>query len=116
MNANPDPLSYARRVAHLKASAVRDMLKTAESPQIISFAGGLPDGDLLQRRYVRSRRPPPSSEWGSLASPFRLSWLVTPGGFQNPPFARSFIKQHRVNLCAPRTSQRSELVQCHKRN
>ena len=42
MSAHPNPLRYARRAAHLKASAVREILKANESPQVISFAGGLP--------------------------------------------------------------------------
>ncbi|MBV9998220.1 MAG: PLP-dependent aminotransferase family protein [Verrucomicrobia bacterium] len=45
MNVHPNALRYARRAAHLKGSAVRDILKMTESPGIISFAAGLPAGD-----------------------------------------------------------------------
>lgn len=52
MNVYPNPLRYARRVAHLKGSAVRDILKTTESPEIISFAGGLPAGEVFPAKEL----------------------------------------------------------------
>jgi 2-aminoadipate transaminase len=38
---------YARRTAALKPSAIREILKTTEAPDIISFAGGLPAPELF---------------------------------------------------------------------
>lgn len=38
---------FASRVAHLKSSAVRDILKVINQGNVISFAGGLPDDDLF---------------------------------------------------------------------
>ena len=35
-------LKTARRMNHLKASEIREILKLAEKPEVISFAGGLP--------------------------------------------------------------------------
>ncbi|NLT15442.1 MAG: PLP-dependent aminotransferase family protein, partial [Clostridiales bacterium] len=38
---------YAQRMAHLKASEIRELLKITEMPDIISFAGGLPAPELF---------------------------------------------------------------------
>ncbi len=39
--------NYARRMADLKASEIRELLKITEMPDIISFAGGLPAPELF---------------------------------------------------------------------
>lgn len=39
--------AFANRVRNLQSSAVRDILKVVGSGDVISFAGGLPDGDLF---------------------------------------------------------------------
>lgn len=36
-------VTYAKRMRNLKASEIREILKVTESPEMISFAGGLPD-------------------------------------------------------------------------
>jgi 2-aminoadipate transaminase len=41
------PFRFARRTTRLKPSAVREILKAAESPSVISFAGGLPAPELF---------------------------------------------------------------------
>ncbi|MEQ8176585.1 MAG: PLP-dependent aminotransferase family protein [Syntrophomonadaceae bacterium] len=38
---------YARRMGHLQASEIREILKVTERPDIISFAGGLPAPELF---------------------------------------------------------------------
>jgi 2-aminoadipate transaminase len=38
---------FARRTAHVKPSAIREILKTTVAPEIISFAGGLPAPELF---------------------------------------------------------------------
>ncbi|MDD4802514.1 MAG: PLP-dependent aminotransferase family protein [Syntrophomonas sp.] len=38
---------YARRMGHLQASEIREILKVTERPEIISFAGGLPAPELF---------------------------------------------------------------------
>lgn len=40
-------VSFAARMRQLKPSAIREILKTAEAPHIISFAGGLPAPELF---------------------------------------------------------------------
>ena len=41
------PFRYAVRTAGFKPSAIREILKVAESPEIVSFAGGLPAPELF---------------------------------------------------------------------
>ena len=39
--------AYANRMAQMKASEIRELLKLTEMPQVISFAGGLPAPELF---------------------------------------------------------------------
>ena len=43
----PAPLQLAQRMSRMKASAVREILKVAERPDVLSFAGGLPAPELF---------------------------------------------------------------------
>lgn len=43
----PRELAFAARTAGMKPSAIREILKVTESPEIISFAGGLPAPELF---------------------------------------------------------------------
>ena len=38
---------YAQRTKSLKSSAIRELLKLTEKPEMISFAGGLPAPDVF---------------------------------------------------------------------
>src|SRR5215813_4000230 len=38
---------FARRISRMPVSAIREILKVAERPEIISFAGGLPAPELF---------------------------------------------------------------------
>jgi 2-aminoadipate transaminase len=49
--AAPGP-SYARRVAGVKTSFIREILKVTENPEVISFAGGLPSPDLFPAEHL----------------------------------------------------------------
>jgi 2-aminoadipate transaminase len=57
------PARLARRVERLKPSAIREMLKVTQNPNVISFGGGLPAAELFpvqdvsdaQNRVMRSR-------------------------------------------------------------
>ncbi|GLC80360.1 aminotransferase-like domain-containing protein [Lacrimispora brassicae] len=40
-------IKYAKRMANLKASEIREILKVTERPEVISFAGGLPAPELF---------------------------------------------------------------------
>jgi 2-aminoadipate transaminase len=43
----PPPFPLAQRMSRMKASAVREILKVAERPDVLSFAGGLPAPELF---------------------------------------------------------------------
>lgn len=44
---------YANRMKDVKASDIREMLKAAENPEVISFAGGLPAPELFPVKEIR---------------------------------------------------------------
>lgn len=44
---------FAQRTHRMKASAIRELLKITEDPQIISFAGGLPAPDVFPTEEIR---------------------------------------------------------------
>lgn len=53
MNPSSPPLaSFAARMAGLKPSAIREILKTTEAPEVISFAGGLPAPELFPTQII----------------------------------------------------------------
>lgn len=43
---------YAQRTQRMKASAIRELLKVTENPEIISFAGGLPAPDVFPAERI----------------------------------------------------------------
>jgi len=38
---------YAQRTKHVKSSAIRELLKITQRPEVISFAGGLPASEVF---------------------------------------------------------------------
>ena len=44
---------YAQRTQRMKASAIRELLKITENPEIISFAGGLPAPEVFPTEEIR---------------------------------------------------------------
>ena len=48
------PALYARRAERMKASEIRELLKVLDQPDIISFAGGIPDPALFPAEAVRA--------------------------------------------------------------
>ena len=45
-------VTYAKRMSNLKASEIREILKVTESPEMISFAGGLPAPELFPAKEI----------------------------------------------------------------
>ena len=43
---------FATRASRMKASEIRELLKLLEQPDIISFAGGIPDAALFPKEAV----------------------------------------------------------------
>lgn len=68
-------LSYASRMAQLKPSAIREILKTTVAPDVISFAGGLPAPELFPTDALRAAAEAVLSTEG----PASLQYGVTEG-------------------------------------
>ena len=43
---------FAKRISHLNASEIREILKVTERPEVISFAGGLPAPELFPIKEI----------------------------------------------------------------
>ncbi len=68
-------LTYAERVAGLKSSAIREILKITSRPDVISFAGGLPAPELFPVKDISEAAQKIFSKYGSTA----LQYSVTEG-------------------------------------
>lgn len=69
------PVTLARRMSRMKASAVREILKVAERPDILSFAGGLPAPELFPVEAIAEAHARVFAEAGRSA----LQYAVTEG-------------------------------------
>ncbi len=67
--------NFARRMAHLKASEIREILKVTERPEVISFAGGLPAPELFPLEEIKEVSRIVLEEEGSKA----LQYTTTEG-------------------------------------
>jgi DNA-binding transcriptional MocR family regulator len=53
--AAPAPtFPYARRMDGMRASEIRELLKLTDRPEVISFAGGIPDPTLFPAEAARA--------------------------------------------------------------
>ena len=66
---------YAKRMEHLKASEIREILKVTERPEVISFAGGLPAPELFPVEAIKEVNRIVLEEDGSKA----LQYTTTEG-------------------------------------
>ena len=48
---------YAQRTQGIKSSAIRELLKLTQAPEVNSFAGGLPTSDVFPTRPPAGRLP-----------------------------------------------------------
>lgn len=93
--ALPQP-RFARRVERLRPSAIREMLKATQNPDVISFGGGLPAAELFpvddvsaaQGRVMRAR--------GAAA----LQYSVTEGIPELREWVAARMAQHGVEISA----------------
>ncbi|HHX39242.1 MAG TPA: PLP-dependent aminotransferase family protein [Armatimonadetes bacterium] len=69
---------FARRLEGMRRSTIREILKTAEQPEVISFAGGLPAPELFPVEAVRSACDRVLSREGSWALQYGASEGYTP--------------------------------------
>ena len=66
---------YAERIASLKSSAIRDILKVTSKPGMISFAGGLPAPELFPLQEIAGLAQGIFSKYGHLS----LQYSITEG-------------------------------------
>ena len=71
---------YAQRTKGIKSSAIRELLKFTQRPEVISFAGGLPAAEVF-----------PPSAFGSLRQGARAASRIWPCSTARPKV---------TNLCA----------------
>ncbi len=70
--------NYARRMEHLKASEIREILKITERPEIISFAGGLPAPELFPVEEIKEVNRIVLEEEGAQALQYTTTEGYTP--------------------------------------
>ena len=69
---------FANRIAHLKASEIREILKITERPEIISFAGGLPAPELFPIEEIKVVNKIVLEEEGAIALQYATTEGYTP--------------------------------------
>ena len=82
----PPPFAFAQRMSRLKPSAVREILKVAERPDVLSFAGGLPAPELFPVEAIAQAHAEVFAEEGRAA----LQYSTTEG--YGP--LREWIREH----------------------
>ncbi|WNG23655.1 PLP-dependent aminotransferase family protein [Cystobacter fuscus] len=71
----PPPFLLSQRMSRMKASAVREILKVAERPDVLSFAGGLPAPELFPVEAIAQAHAEAFAEEGRAA----LQYSTTEG-------------------------------------
>ena len=66
-------MEYSKRIFGLKSSAIRDILKIAERPGIISFASGLPAPDLFPLKELANLAQNLFLKYGASALQYSLT-------------------------------------------
>ena len=69
---------FANRMAHLKTSEIREILKITERPEIISFAGGLPAPELFPIEEIKVVNKIVLEEEGTIALQYTTTEGYTP--------------------------------------
>src|SRR3954463_16255684 len=77
------PMNLARRMDGMKASEIRELLKLIDKPDVISFAGGIPDPALFPAEAARAayaaalRDPAAALQYGvSEGYPALRAWIA----------------------------------------
>ncbi len=89
---------YATRAAHMQASEIRELLKLLDQPDIVSFAGGIPDPVLFPVEAVRQAYDEVLRAPGSAARV--LQYSISEGD----PELRNWIVRHMASRgvsCSP---------------
>lgn len=86
---------YARREARMRASEIRELLKLLERPEVISFAGGIPDSALLPADAAAEAYAAVFSDPGTARAGLQYS---TSEGFA---LLRRWVAEHMARLGVP---------------
>jgi DNA-binding transcriptional MocR family regulator len=86
---------YARRASRMRGSEIRELLKLLETPEVISFAGGIPDPALFPETAAR--------EAGAMimADPVRARAALQYAVSEGDPALRDWIAAHMGKLGVP---------------
>ena len=90
---------FAARASGMKASEIRELLKILARPDVVSFAGGIPDPALFPAQEFAAAYA------GVFADPMRARAALQYSVSEGDPALREWIVQHMAGLdvaCAPR--------------
>ena len=74
----PWDFRYAQRTQRMGSSAIRELLKLTEDPEIISFAGGLPAPDVFPMEKIKEACITVLDELGAVALQYGSTEGYTP--------------------------------------
>lgn len=94
---DPQVFRFAKRMAGLKASAIREILKVTELPDVISFAGGLPAPELFPVREFGQACQEVLDEEGAAA----LQYSVTEGFYPLRQWISEYLLRVNNIKCTP---------------
>jgi 2-aminoadipate transaminase len=94
---DPQVFRFAKRMAGLKASAIREILKVTELPDVISFAGGLPAPELFPVREFAQACQEVLDEEGAAA----LQYSVTEGFYPLRQWISEYLLRVNNIKCTP---------------
>jgi 2-aminoadipate transaminase len=83
---------YTRRATAIQSSAIRELLKVTQRPDVISFAGGLPAPELFPIPEIQSACTKVLAEQGAAA----LQYSATEGYFPLREWIAADLKRHGV--------------------
>ena len=93
----PEHLKFSRRMASLQPSFIREILKACSDPDIISFAGGLPNDDYFPAQRLSdiagrliAEQPRDILQYGQSEGEFELRETI----------ATSYRERFQLNVCA----------------
>ncbi|EWY39140.1 GntR family transcriptional regulator [Skermanella stibiiresistens SB22] len=86
---------YAKRAGRMAASEIRELLKLLEQPDIISFAGGIPDPALFPQAEIAA------SYHGILSDPARAAAALQYSVSEGYPPLREWLAGYMANLGVP---------------
>lgn len=94
---DPQVFRFAKRMAGLKASAIREILKVTELPDVISFAGGLPAPELFPVREFAQACQEVLDQEGAAA----LQYSITEGFYPLRQWISEYLLRINNIKCTP---------------